>query len=62
MGFAAVDPSPDVPPRELEMDTALCPHGMTLGPRETFIIPDASKDWRFARNASSDITPATSAH
>ena len=46
-----MDPGPTVPPREMELMSAVCPHGMTqLDPTVTFVIPDASQDWRFAHN------------
>ncbi|KAM0745676.1 hypothetical protein T439DRAFT_330489 [Meredithblackwellia eburnea MCA 4105] len=50
-GFDVVDPGPDVPPREMEWPSSLCPHGMTqLNPAGTFVVPNIEKDWRFAKN------------
>lgn len=52
------DPTLDEPVRVLpDLDISLCAHGMLRvakpgKPREAFVVPDLSKDWRFKHNAS----------
>jgi len=51
-----VDPTLDSPVRPLpDLDISLCAHGILKmpeegKPREAFVVPDLSKDWRFKNN------------
>lgn len=41
------------PPRPLEIEPAFCTHAMAASyrdPKQVFLVADANKDWRFARN------------
>ncbi|KAI5475998.1 hypothetical protein MNV49_000511 [Pseudohyphozyma bogoriensis] len=50
-GWDPTDPGLNVPLRSLEWNSSLCPHAMTLDdPNDTFILEDASADWRFKKN------------
>ncbi|GAA6032936.1 hypothetical protein JCM8097_000055 [Rhodosporidiobolus ruineniae] len=47
----APDPPLEAPPRALPYETSFCAHAMQSSEsREPFVVADASKDWRFARN------------
>ncbi|KAI5476549.1 sensor histidine kinase/response regulator [Pseudohyphozyma bogoriensis] len=50
-GWATPDPGPDEPLTPVAYLTSLCPHALTqTDPKATFVVPDASKDWRFRKN------------
>ncbi|GAA5904799.1 hybrid sensor histidine kinase/response regulator [Sporobolomyces salmoneus] len=53
-GFATDgEPTLEDPLRRLEIDPAFCTHAMAASykdPKEVFVVADANKDWRFARN------------
>ncbi|KAM0790161.1 hypothetical protein ACM66B_005480 [Microbotryomycetes sp. NB124-2] len=43
-----------------QLNTSLCTHGMLrlkkpTGPQDTFVVPDLTKDWRFAHNPQSPL-------
>ncbi|GAA5982878.1 hypothetical protein JCM5350_001537 [Sporobolomyces pararoseus] len=47
----APDPPPEAPPRITSLTPSLCRHAMTrVGAAEPFIVPDASRDFRFEKN------------
>ncbi|GAA5946131.1 hypothetical protein JCM3765_000128 [Sporobolomyces pararoseus] len=47
----APDPPPDAPPRNTSLESSLCRHAVTrVGATEPFIVPDASRDFRFEKN------------
>ncbi len=52
-GWVEVDPSLDEPLREIALTPSLCTHAMLRTEpeeNEVFLVPDASKDWRFKEN------------
>ncbi|ORY76868.1 hypothetical protein BCR35DRAFT_353249 [Leucosporidium creatinivorum] len=56
---SGIDPSLDSPVRPLpDLDISLCAHGILKvpkegEPKEAFVVPDLSKDWRFKNNPQS---------
>ena len=52
-GWVEVNPALDEPLREIDLTPSLCTHAMLRtdpDENEVFLVPDASKDWRFKEN------------
>lgn len=52
VGWGAVEPGPDEPPRPLTLEPAMCTHAILSASNgeQPFIVGDANSDWRFRRS------------